>query len=135
MHELSVCNALVLQVERIALEQNAVAVSRILLRLGPLSGIDASLLRNAWPIAAAGTVAEAAELAIDACGVVVQCTRCGAESAVPANRLLCRHCGDFRTRLVSGDEMLLQSVELSRAGPGSAADARDPDLNSTPTGH
>lgn len=113
MHELSVCTALLEQVERIARAQNAMAVSAIVLRLGPLSGVEAELLQRAYPLAAAGTLAEQATLTIDPSEVVVRCSQCGAESAVPANRLLCRDCGDFRTRLVSGDEMILQRVEFT----------------------
>jgi hydrogenase nickel incorporation protein HypA/HybF len=121
MHELSVCTALLEQVERIAREQNALSVCRIVLRLGPLSGIEPALLRHAYPLAAAGTIAEHAELRIDASEVVVRCTRCGEESTVPPNRLLCQACGDFRTHLVSGDELLLQSVELTPVPHRSAA--------------
>lgn len=114
MHEFSVCIALLEQVERIAQEHGAVRVERILLQLGPLSGIEASLLEHAWPLAASGTLAEAAELVIEPAPVKVECTRCGLVSEVRPNRLLCAGCGDYRTRLVSGDEMLLASLELSR---------------------
>ena len=31
-----------------------------------------------------------------------------------ANRLVCGSCGDYRTQLVSGDELLLASLELER---------------------
>jgi Zn finger protein HypA/HybF involved in hydrogenase expression len=34
---------------------------------------------------------------------------------VPPNRLLCGQCGEFRTHIVTGDEMTLQSVELDKA--------------------
>ncbi len=118
MHELSVCLALLNQVEEIAGEHAGASVSRIVIRLGPLSGVDPQLLRHAYPLAAAGTVAEHAELTIDPADIVVRCSQCGAESAAAANRLLCAACGDFRTRVISGDELILQSVELS------AADAR-----------
>lgn len=128
MHELSICNALIEQVERIARERQASSVTRIALRLGPLSGIEIPLLRNAWPLAATGTVAEDAELAIAASDVVVRCSQCGHESSVPVNRLLCGSCGDFRTRIIQGDEMILESVELSRpqsVSPGAAEMRRD----------
>lgn len=118
MHELSVCTALLEQVEKVAREQNALAVSAIVLRLGPLSGIEAALLQRAYPLAAAGTLAEHATLTIEPSDVVVCCSQCGEESPVPANRLLCSHCGDFRTRLVSGDEMILQRVEFTPAPVG-----------------
>jgi hydrogenase nickel incorporation protein HypA/HybF len=113
MHELSVCLSLLKQVERIAREHNASVVNRIVLKVGPLSGVEPALLKHAYPLAAAGTVASDAELIIGDADVVVRCSECGAESQVPPNRLLCSQCGDFRTNLVSGDEMLLQSVEFT----------------------
>jgi hydrogenase nickel incorporation protein HypA/HybF len=115
MHELSVCIALLEQVERIAKERCASNVARIVIKLGPLSGVEPELLLRSYPIAASGTVAEHAELAIDRSDVVVRCSQCDAETAALPNRLLCGECGDFRTRIVSGDEMILQSVELRPA--------------------
>jgi hydrogenase nickel incorporation protein HypA/HybF len=84
------------------------------LQVGPLSGVEAPLLEHAWPLAAAGTIAADAELVIDTAPVRVRCTRCGIESEAQPNRLLCAGCGDYRTRLVSGDEMLLANLELSQ---------------------
>jgi hydrogenase nickel incorporation protein HypA/HybF len=48
--------------------------------------------------------------------VRVRCTRCGTESPAHANRLICPACGDFRTQLLSGDELLLAQVELALPG-------------------
>jgi hydrogenase nickel incorporation protein HypA/HybF len=115
MHELSVCLALLQQLQDIAAERNARRITRIELSVGPLSGVEADLLRNAWPIASAGSIAADADLAIGTSGIVVRCTNCGAETAASANRLLCAACGDFRTRVVSGDEMVLQRVEFETA--------------------
>lgn len=114
MHELSLCIALMQQVERIAQEHEAGRVDRIVLQVGPLSGVEAPLLERAWPLASTGTLAEAAELVIEGAPVKIECTQCGAMSEVVPNRLLCASCGDYRTRLVSGDEMLLASLELSQ---------------------
>ena len=115
MHELSVCLSLLEQVEKIAAEHNATTIKRIELRVGPLSGVEADLLRNAWPLACAGTRAVDAELAIEESAVVVNCTACNADTEVKPNKLVCGHCGDFRTRLVSGDEMILQRLEFEGA--------------------
>ena len=113
MHELSVCTALMEQVERIAREHQAGRVERIVLQVGPLSGVEAPLLKRAWPLASIGTLAEDAELVIKIATVKVKCTQCDAVSEVAPNRLLCAACGDFRTRLVSGDEMLLANMVLA----------------------
>jgi len=115
MHELSVCLSLLQQLQGIAAEQRAQRITRIELGVGPLSGVEPELLRNAWPIAAAGTVAVDAELSIDETGIVVHCRSCNADTAARANRLVCGECGDFRTSLVSGDEMILQRVEFEPA--------------------
>lgn len=112
MHEYALCVALLEQVEQLAEQHQAQAVDRILLQVGPLSGAEPELLRHAWPLAAAGSVAEQAELVIESSAIVVRCTQCGARSEVPANRLLCDQCGSFQTRILSGDEMVLCSVEL-----------------------
>ena len=117
MHELSVCLALMQQVERIAISRSASRVAKIVLDIGPLSGVEPGLLRNAYPLAAAGTVAANAELEIRETGIVVACTQCEQESKAAPNRLLCAHCGDYRTRIISGDEMILASVELENATP------------------
>jgi hydrogenase nickel incorporation protein HypA/HybF len=112
MHEFAVCQELLNQVEQIVEEQQAQSVASITLRIGPLSGVEAHLLSQAFPLAAAGTVAEEAELLIEALPVRVVCQSCGAETEAQPNRLLCGNCGDYHTRLVSGDEMLLASLEL-----------------------
>jgi hydrogenase nickel incorporation protein HypA/HybF len=117
MHELSVCLALMQQVESIARSRKAALVSKIVLDVGPLSGVEPELLRKAYPLAAAGTVAADAELVIRTAEIVVRCSGCDQESKALPNRLLCAHCGDYRTRVVSGDEMILRSVELEDARP------------------
>ena len=112
MHELSVCLSLLDQVEAIAAERDALRVTRIELKIGPLSGVEPDLLKSAWPMASAGSIAVDAEFVIDEAGIVVRCSACDSDTAATPNRLVCGNCGDFHTSVVSGDEMILQSVEL-----------------------
>jgi len=112
MHELSVCLALLDQVRAIAAKHGATGVERILLRVGPLSGVEPTLLKSAFPLASAGTIAESAVLEIDLTQVHVRCHACGRETAAAPNRLVCGSCGDFRAQVTSGEEMLLASLEL-----------------------
>lgn len=74
--------------------------------LGPLSGVEAKLLQDVYPIACAGSMAAASVLMIDLAPLKVKCQTCGAETQATPTRLLCGKCGDYRTQLVSGDEML-----------------------------
>lgn len=119
MHELAICQSLMNQVEAIVLEHKAQSVTSIIVGMGPLSGVEAQLLKNAYPVASAGTVAEGAELVIQQLPVRVKCTQCGSESDVLPNKLLCKQCGAWQTSLISGDELLLMSVELERESANS----------------
>jgi hydrogenase nickel incorporation protein HypA/HybF len=136
MHELSICQALVSQVEQVAREHRANRVTSIELRVGPLSGVEPHLLEQAFPIAAAGTVAEASELHLDCLPVSVHCGHCGNTSDALPNRLVCGRCGDWRTTLVSGDELQLAHVELIReaathtaVSPGASRRHQDQDID------
>ena len=109
---MAVCQALIDQLETLAADRGAARVTRVLLRIGPLSGVEPALLENAFGLARADTVAERAKLQIERLPVRVSCRSCGHTSEAAPNRLLCGYCGDYRTRLVSGDELQLASAEL-----------------------
>ena len=112
MHELAVCQALMEQVENIALEERAIEVTAIHLGIGPLSGVEPRLLEQAFSIARAGSIAAAAELTIKSMPIQVSCKQCGQRTEALPNRLVCGSCGDWRTRLISGDELQLTSIEM-----------------------
>ena len=112
MHELAVAQALVEQVDAVIDQHNAMQASLIRLRIGPLAGVVPELLASAFPLAAAGSRMEHAELEFVHAPIQVRCQTCGAETEAAMNRLLCGACGDWHTQVISGDELLLESVEL-----------------------
>ncbi len=117
MHELAICESVLRQVLVLAERHKASRVGRICLTIGPLAGVEPHLLLNAFPLIAAGTLCEAAQIEIEAASVQVECDACGALSITNANRLVCGACGNWRVALIGGDEMLLRSVELIGAQP------------------
>lgn len=117
MHELSVAQALVEQVEDLARRHGATRVHLIRVRVGPLAGVVAEMLATAFPLAAAGTLAEPARLDLVESAIRVRCLSCHAESEAQPNRLVCGACGDWRTEVVSGDELILETVELDLPEP------------------
>jgi hydrogenase nickel incorporation protein HypA/HybF len=112
MHELAVCQALIGQVERVARDNAAQRVLSITLAIGPLSGVEPKLLEHAYPLAAAGTIAQDARLVIETVAVKVRCRKCHAETPALANRLLCGSCSEWQVDVIAGEEMLLQRVEI-----------------------
>jgi hydrogenase nickel incorporation protein HypA/HybF len=73
------------------------------------------LLATAFPLAAAGSRMEHAELEFTHAPIQVRCQTCSAETDAAINRLICGACGDWHTQIISGDELLLESVELETA--------------------
>jgi len=110
------------QVAAIARERGAEAIERIVLEVGPLSGVDPTLLARAFEVARTGSCAAEAVLSIDTPGVSVRCLSCGSQSQTAPNRLLCDACGGYRTEIIAGDELNLRRVEFRvREPPESAA--------------
>lgn len=123
MHELAVAQALVEQVDAVidqhaashdhdASSSDAWRASLIRVRIGPLAGVVPELLATAFPLAAAGSRMEHAQLEFARAPIQVRCQTCGAETEAAMNRLICGACGDWHTQVISGDELLLESVEL-----------------------
>ena len=115
MHELAICQALLDQVERIARSHHAERVASVRVRCGALAGVEPGLLYRAYEVARAGTLADDAALTIEDSPVRVYCPRCRSESFASAQRLVCSACGEWRTEVVAGHELLLMSVELIAA--------------------
>jgi hydrogenase nickel incorporation protein HypA/HybF len=117
MHELSICQAMLSQVEQIAAEHGVSSVDRIVLLIGPLSGVEPPLLTRAFSVARCGTVAQRAEIEIQIGPILVSCNSCGTTGEASVNNLTCRKCGEWQVTVLEGGELILKSVELSVAGP------------------
>ena len=133
MHELAICHGLLDELMALATQRAANRVLSVQLCVGPLAGVEATALRQAFTLVAAGTVAEGAELTIDQRVVRLRCDQCGCEADAPhINHLTCPSCGSWRTTVLEGAELLLTRVELETPAdlPGRAA--REPQATPRP---
>ncbi len=112
MHELSIAQALVEQVERAVLAEGALRANTVTIAVGALSGADPEALKAALPLVAEGTVAEGAELVVEVVPARVRCSACGVESVAESYFVGCSACGSREVELVSGRELHLRSVEM-----------------------
>jgi len=90
MHELSVALSLIDALTESLGTHPDVRIEVIHLKIGPLSGVIEPALRSAFEIAAVGTIAEGAILAIQVPPIVLRCEECGQETN------LCRCHGQSR---------------------------------------
>jgi hydrogenase nickel incorporation protein HypA/HybF len=109
MHEYSLVRAMVDRVEVEARSRNATAVSRLAVRIGAMSGVEPELFASAFTLCREGILADT-QLDIRRSEAVWNCPRC--QAAIPTGGVLrCAAC-DSPARMVSGDEILLEQIEM-----------------------
>ncbi len=85
------------------------AVHRLAVRIGSLSGVEPELFASAFTLVRQGLLADAA-LEIHRCEASWECPRCHA--AIPSGAVLRWTACDEPARLRCGDEILLEQIEM-----------------------
>ena len=109
MHEYSLVSAMVDRIEREARARNAVAVHRLAVRIGAVSGVEPELFASAFTLVRQGLL-EHAVLDVRRAEAQWACPACGAAIA-SGGPLRCAACGE-PAKLLSGDEILLEQIEM-----------------------
>jgi hydrogenase nickel incorporation protein HypA/HybF len=110
VHEYSIVQALLERVEAEARARHAIAVDRLVVRIGELSGVEVELLRTAYLTFRERTICARAPIEIEAVPAEWTCRACGA--IVPrGGPLRCAACGGAAA-LARGDEIVLERIEM-----------------------
>ena len=110
MHEYSIVQALLDRVDHEAVIHGASRVHRVRIAIGELSGVEVDLLRTAYDTIRCHTCCQDAHLEVRRVNARWACAKCDTE--IPRGHpLRCPECGG-RARLVSGDEILLDRIEM-----------------------
>ncbi|AEF18458.1 MULTISPECIES: hydrogenase maturation nickel metallochaperone HypA [unclassified Hydrogenobaculum] len=112
MHEFSVVQALLMQVEDIAKEHNANSVEKIYVVIGEVSGVEPHLLKMAFDTFKENTIASKADLVIEFQKPHIYCMECQKEFSLERYSMRCPSCGSFKVKLTKGDELILKTLEL-----------------------
>jgi len=110
MHEYSIVSALLERVGAEARARNATAVHRLTVRIGAAAGVEPELLSKAYELFRAGTICAGAELCVEHVAERWVCPGCG-RTLERGGILSCEGCG-MPARLVSGDEIILERIEM-----------------------
>lgn len=110
MHELALMKSVLSIVETETEKQGFHRVAVIRLAVGELSGVVPELLRDYFPFAAGGTVAEGARVEIRELPVTARCRACGWEGRPGEG--LCPACGGDDLSLLGGREFYVESIEV-----------------------
>ena len=109
MHEYSLVRAMADRVEQEARARSAIAISRVAVRIGAMSGVEPELFASAFTLCREGILA-GAELEIRRSEAAWGCPACAAPIRAGAV-LRCPACGTS-AKLLSGDEIILEQIEM-----------------------
>ena len=109
MHEYSLVRALADRVEEEARSRQAIAVHRLTVAIGAVSGVEPRLFETAFTLCRDGILADT-ELEIRRVEAAWCCPSCGAHIA-SESALRCEPCGQA-AQLTGGDELILEQIEM-----------------------
>lgn len=117
MHEWSFAQKLLQQAAGICRQQGALHCSEVRIQIGPLSGIEATLLASAFEQLASEHEIAPTRLVIEQTPLVVRCRDCQAESKLSGFDFYCRECNGRAVQVVQGDQLELVSVTVDDEVP------------------
>ena len=111
VHELAICSAIAQIVERTAAGRRVACVR---VDIGHLRQVVPDALSHSWEMVVFATPLEGAALEIRDVPAVIECRACGERSELTEPVFRCMACGSAETDVLTGNEMLVTSVDVAR---------------------
>jgi len=112
MHEYSIVQSLLNSCEENAAKNNATKVTKVVVKIGVMSGVEPDLLQTAFDTFKEQTLCDEAEFIINIQPVVIKCNECEKESTLKKNEYACIHCESVDIEILDGEDMFLMQLEM-----------------------
>jgi len=112
MHEYSIVQSLLDSCEENAKANEAKKVTKVVVKIGVLSGVEPDLLQIAFDTFKEKTICEEAEFIMNIQPVVIQCEKCKEESILEKHQYNCPKCEAIEIKILDGEDMFLMQLEL-----------------------
>jgi len=112
MHEYSVVQSLLDLCEENAKQNNCLVVSKVIVKIGVMSGVEPELLKTAFDTFKEKTICENAEFVMNIQEVVVSCGDCKNEAQLLERNYSCPKCGSQNLQIIDGEDAYLMSLEM-----------------------
>jgi|TARA_R110002050_G_scaffold5268_1_gene23863 hydrogenase nickel incorporation protein HypA/HybF len=113
LHEYSIVQSLLESCEEHAKANNATKVTKVVVKIGILSGVEPDLLQTAFDTFKEKTICDECEFIVNKQKIVIECQDCEEESTLKKNEFTCPKCNSSNIRVVDGEDMYLMSLEMS----------------------
>lgn len=112
MHEYSIVQSLLNQCDEHAKLNDSTKVLKVIVKIGVLSGVEASFLQSAFDTFKEETICHEAQFIINIQKVLIYCNICEKESSLEKNEFTCLHCNSTDIKVLDGEDMYLMSLEM-----------------------
>lgn len=114
MHEFSVARSLLTQINQIAAEYGGGTIQEVVVRCGPLAGIEPMLLAEAFDLLRVASECPKARLRIEQEPLEVDCRGCGTLFSPHQFQFVCPNCGSGDTVISKGDRLMIDYITLDQ---------------------
>ena len=112
MHEYSIVQSLIESCEEHAKTNSAKKVTKVIVKIGVMSGVEPHLLKEAFEIFKEDTICDRCEFIMNIQKVEIECLACGNTQELEKNEYLCPICQSSEIKIIDGEDMFLMQLEL-----------------------
>ncbi|MCU7945829.1 MAG: hydrogenase maturation nickel metallochaperone HypA [Candidatus Thiodiazotropha sp. (ex Cardiolucina cf. quadrata)] len=112
MHEMSLCEGVLLALEENASSQGYKRVKTVWLEIGALSGVEPEAMYFGFDVVMNETLADGARLEIIHLPGEAWCMQCSQSVQVSARYEACPECGSYQLHVTGGEEMRIKELEV-----------------------
>ncbi|AXK49724.1 hydrogenase maturation nickel metallochaperone HypA [Aliarcobacter trophiarum LMG 25534] len=112
MHEYSIVQSLLESCEEYARQNNAKRVTKVVVKIGVLSGVEPDLLQTAFDTFKEQTICHDSKFIINIQKIEILCNDCNSRSILEKHEFSCPKCQSVNLKVIDGEEMYLMSLEF-----------------------
>ncbi|MFA7083480.1 MAG: hydrogenase/urease nickel incorporation protein HypA [Arcobacteraceae bacterium] len=112
MHEYSIVQSLLESCEEHAKQNDAKEVTKVIIKVGVLSGVEPHLLETAFNTFKEKSICHNAVFVMNIQDVVIECFDCNITSTLKKREFSCPKCQSINIDVKEGEDMFLMSLEM-----------------------
>ena len=112
MHEYSIVQSLLDSCDEHLKANSATKVTKIVIKIGVLSGVEPELLESAFELFKVDTNCYEAKLVMNIQKILIHCNHCANEQELEKNIFVCPRCQSYDISILDGEDMFLMSLEI-----------------------
>ncbi len=112
MHEYSIVQSLIDSCQEHVDSNAASKVTKVVVKIGVMSGVEPHLLQEAFELFKEGTVCDGCVFIMNIQKVKIECASCKTTSELDKNEYSCPVCQSVDIKIIDGEDMFLMQLEL-----------------------